>query len=468
MALNLPNRKRAAIAFVLVATTLIAGCSSWRVDKAARVATGYASHLLCDDVFITGANADTAFAERIKPLPGMGLVNWGLKRELDSSQGTVSVSVVGLFKSHARYSEGIGCIALPANESLPQVADTPDAFNASRFDINAVMTISPALNTDAQLNEVLTRHLKDAAHRTKAIVVVRDNQLIAEQYAAGYNAETPVLGFSMTKTVTNALIGILVKQGRLSLEQAAPIAAWNTEGDPRQAITIEQLLRQVSGLALPQNNSGFDITSQIMYSERNKIDAITSASLNAPPGTRWNYTDTNYLLLSRIVRDAVGGTAKDVREFVYNELFAPLGMRHARFDFDDSGTPIGSSHMLASARDWARFGGLYLNDGLAGSQRILPNDWVQRSTSPTLDTGYGAGIWTNREGLVPGWGVPWGLSNAPRDTFFARGFMGNFVVVIPSQRLVIVRLSVSHFRGDDIEGTNAIVGDVLHALRLAQ
>jgi CubicO group peptidase (beta-lactamase class C family) len=195
-----------------------------------------------------------------------------------------------------------------------------------------------------------------------------------------------------------------------------------------------------------------------------KAVAAAEASLAARPGTRWAYSDTNYVLLSRVLRDAAGGTAQDLRQFAYTQLFGPLGMRHVTIDFDTTGTPIGASHMLASARDWARFGQLYLDDGVAGGQRILPVGWVANSVTPTLATGYGAGWWTNRvEGLVPGWTVPWGLSRAPKDAFFARGYMGQFIVVIPSERMVIVRLSISHVRGDDIEETNRLVGDILAA-----
>jgi CubicO group peptidase (beta-lactamase class C family) len=166
------------------------------------------------------------------------------------------------------------------------------------------------------------------------------------------------------------------------------------------------------------------------------------------------------------VRDAVGGDTTSVRRFLREELFAPLGMRPASIDFDVTGTPLGSSFMLASARDWARLGQLYLDDGVApGGRRLLPEGWVAAAARPSLATGYGAGWWTNRvAGDVPGWHVPWGLEHAPADAFFARGFMGQYVVVVPSERLVIVRLSVSKVRGDDIEETDRIVADVRAAL----
>jgi CubicO group peptidase (beta-lactamase class C family) len=457
---SLPIIGTAATACAVVA---LSGCASWRIDKAAQVATGYASHLLCDDVFISGIDPDIAFNERVKPMPGMGLVNWGMKRQLDPARGEVSVSIIGLFKSRAQLRNGSGCISLPGGEWNITANTASGALSTTtNRESDSIST------TNERLAAALTQAVTESGppyHRTKALVVMHDGKVIAENYAAGYDANTPVLGFSMTKSVVNAFIGILVRQGRLSLDQPAPIDAWSDPSDPRHAITIEQLLRQTTGLALRQDNSGFDVTSQIMYSAVDKAGASAKAPLAVPPGTRWNYSDTNYMLLSRIVRDAVGGTANDVLQFANAELFAPLRMQHVTLDFDATGTPVGSSHMLASARDWARFGQLYLDDGIIDGRRILPEGWVHTSVTPTLATGYGAGFWTNRvPGLVAGWGVPWGLSTAPRDAFFARGFMGNFIVVLPSQRLVIVRLSVSHERGDDIEETNRVVGEILAAL----
>ncbi len=455
------------LAVALVAT--LSGCASWRVDKAAQTATGFAAQVMCDDVFVTGIDAQTAWAERVLPLPGMQLVSAGLQPQIDLPQQELTVTLAGGFESRARYREGRGCLVLPAAEAAlpePQAAALPQTV-ARLPEIAGPAVVAPPTQA---LQQALARALGDAdgppRHRTKAVVVLRDGRVLAEAYAQGYGIDTPVLGFSMSKSVTNALIGILVRQGRLALDQPAPISAWSAPGDPRRAITIEQLLRQTSGLDLPQDNSGFDASSQIMYSVGDKAAAAAAAPLAAAPGTRWAYADTNYLLLSRIVRDSVGGHADDVRAFAQRELFGPLGMRHVVIDFDATGTPVGAAHMLATPRDWARFGQLFLDDGVAGGQRILPAGWVQMSTTPTLDTGYGAGFWSNRvAGPVPGWGVPWGLPQAPRDTFFARGFMGQFIVVIPSEQLVIVRLSVSHVRGDDIGETDRLVADIRAALQ---
>ncbi len=452
------------IAFAALAVAALSGCASWRVDKAARVATGLTSHLICDDTFVSGIDPETTFTERVQPLPGMGPFSWALRRQVDTAQREVTVSMAGLFESRARHREGLGCVALPSHEVLEPA---PVALiTAQPALLPAIAGPEQVYTTQPALAAALARALSPQPHNTKAMVVLHNGRLIGETYANGYGVNTPVLGFSMAKSVTNALIGILVQQGRLSLQQAAPLPEWRELSDPRHAITIEHLLRHTSGLDLLQNNSGFDSSTQIMYSVRDKAGAAAAAPLAVPPGTRWSYADTHYVLLSRIVRDSVGGSAQDVLRFAHNELFGPLGMRHVTLDFDATGTPVGASHMLATPRDWARFGQLYLDDGVVGGRRILPIGWVAQSATPTLATGYGAGFWSNRvPGNVPGWGVPWGLASAPPDTFFARGFMGQFVVVIPSQRLVIVRMSVSHVRGDDIEETNRIVGEVLAAIR---
>ncbi len=181
------------------------------------------------------------------------------------------------------------------------------------------------------------------------------------------------------------------------------------------------------------------------------------------PGTAWNYHDGNYLILSRVIRDAVGGRAADVMQFARRELFDPLGMRNVALEFDATGTPEGSSQMFAAARDWARFGLLYLNDGVVGGCRILPEGWVRASASltPGAWAGMGAGFWTNL-GDSKGSRFRTGLG-MPRDAFYASGVLGQYVIIVPSQRLVIARFGVSGNQ-HDIEGVSRLVADVIAAL----
>ena len=253
-----------------------------------------------------------------------------------------------------------------------------------------------------------------------------------------------------------------------AVDQPAPLPALQAATDGRAGITIDHLLRQTTGQAIVQNNSGFDDNARILLLEADKAGASAAMPM-APgrqPGTLWNYTDANFLMLSRVLRDSVGASPADWQAWAQRSLLAPLGMRHTVLTLDATGTPLGASFFMASGRDWARLGQLYLDDGMAAGQRILPPGWARHAATPTLATGYGAGWWTNALGgqLVPAWGVPWGLANAPRDAFFARGLMGQYVVVVPSRGVVIVRLGSSHIAGDGIRVMDELVGDVLAAL----
>jgi hypothetical protein len=188
------------------------------------------------------------------------------------------------------------------------------------------------------------------------------------------------------------------------------------------------------------------------------------APLKAAPGTVWNYTNGNTLLLSRIVRDNAGGDAAATLAFARRELFDKLGMRHVTLEFDATGTPIGASHMLASARDWARFGLLYLNDGVVGGERLLPPGWVDYSAAATPGSerfGYAAGFWTNRgDGEGQHYRIAHGI---PADMFFARGANGQYVIIIPSQRLVVVRMGPAFTARDDMDVVARLVADVMAA-----
>ena len=192
-----------------------------------------------------------------------------------------------------------------------------------------------------------------------------------------------------------------------------------------------------------------------------------SIELATPPGNAWNYNDGNYVILSHVIRDAVGGHAADMLRFARQELFGPLGMHNVTLEFDASGNPEGSSQMLASARDWARFGMLYLDDGVVEGKRILPEGWVKYSASPTPDAwvGYGAGFWTNQG---DSFGANYRITHGwPRDAFMAKGTIGQYVIVIPSEHLVIVRLGISP-NWPDIDGMSQLIRDVIAATSAAK
>ncbi len=292
--------------------------------------------------------------------------------------------------------------------------------------------------------------------------MVHQDKVIAERYAAGIGVDTPLLGFSMTKSVVNALIGILTQQGLVTPSMPAPIPEWRAANDPRHEIEVEHLMRMTTGLDLDETNSGFDPSSQMVYLHDDMAGFAVKAAMVAAPGKRWAYSSPTTQLLARIIRDAVGGPEQTLA-FAWHELFNPLGMRNVTLEFDGAGTLQGSSYMLASARDWARFGLLYLNDGVVGGRRLLHADWVDFSAAATLDTDYGAGFWTNRSEheharARVGMGIP-------RDAFFASGDLGQRIVIIPSQHLVIVRLGDSVDPTGDMRGLGRLVQEVIAAIQ---
>ena len=446
------------------------GCADWAPSRALQVASGFNSQLVCIDHFVTGIPAAQSHAQRVATHQGMGWVDWAMRTEVDAQRQQVATTVAGGFGSLAQFRPDLGCQLIepggPA-DARPAVSTVATATSPLRA--------APALRLPAAATDPVLARALDAAfvethdgpqHRSLAVLVLRDGELVAERYADGITAAAPILGFSASKSLLHALLGRAVQLGLLAPDGPAPIAAWAAPGDPRGAITTEQLLRQTSGLDIEWDASGFGQSSRMLFIERDKAGFAAARGLAHAPGSHWRYTDANYMLASRLLRDAVGGSAADVLAFARRELFEPLGMSGVTLAFDGTGTPMGAAMFSATARDWARLGQLYLDDGVVAGQRLLPANWVAAARRPTLATAYGAGWWTNVRGaeLHPDWGVPWGFAQAPRDAFFARGFMGQFVVVLPTQRLVLVRLGVSQQHGDDIEWVDRWLGGVLAAL----
>jgi CubicO group peptidase (beta-lactamase class C family) len=434
-------------------------------ERAIRVATGVVAHNVCSKSFVSGLDPQTVFNETMDRA-GLRRLRWGMNYHLDPTAQTVDASLNGLFGSHAVFHEGLGCVlehgskqpyVLRSDFAALKTPKTPPLLG----EIAGPAVAEPA---DPGLKAALDHAFEEPAEppfrRTKAVVVVQDGHVIAERYAAGIGVDTQLLGFSMTKSVINALLGILTVQGVVTPSFPAPVPEWRAASDPRHEIEVEHLMRMTTGLALDETNSGFDPSSQAVYLHNDMAGFAVKARMIAPPGKRWHYSSATTEILARIIRDSVGGPERTLA-FAWRELFNPLGMRNVTLEFDGTGTLQGSTYMLASARDWARFGLLYLNDGVIGGRRILQEDWVGFSASATLDTDYGAGFWTNRSEHANARGrVRLGI---PRDAFFASGDLGQRVVIIPSQHLVVVRLGDSVDPTGDIRGLARLVKEVIAA-----
>jgi CubicO group peptidase (beta-lactamase class C family) len=460
------RRRVTGLALAAILAALLVSAAIFRPDRAIRVATGLVAHNICSKAFVSGLDPETVFSETAERA-GIRRLRWGLSYHLDRTGQFVEASFAGRFGSRAAFHEGFGCVVLHGPDAKPYLLKNDVAALKTPKDppllpeIAGGAIVEPA---DPNLKAVLDHAFEEPAtppfRRTKAVVVVHEGVVIAERYADGIGIETPLLGFSMTKSMVNALLGVLTQQGRISPSLPAPVPEWRAATDPRREIEVEHLMRMTTGLALDETNSGFDPSSQMVYLRDDMAGFAAQAAVIAAPGTRWAYSSPSTQILARIIRDIVGGPEQTLA-FAWRELFNPLGMRDVTLEFDVTGTLQGTSYMLASARDWARLGLLYLNDGMIGGRRILHEDWVDFSASATLDTDYAAGFWTNRsEHEHAKARVRLGI---PRDAFFASGDLGQRIVVLPSQRLVIVRLGDSVDPTGDIRGLGRLVKEVIEA-----
>ena len=300
--------------------------------------------------------------------------------------------------------------------------------------------------------------------RTRALLVVQGGRIIAERYSDGITKDTRLQSWSMSKSFLHAAVGIAIADGKIDPAAPAPVPEWRDKSDPRHVITIRQLAQMTSGLEFTESYSDPSGEAMQMLFGAGRGDvghaAANLASVHAP-GTYWFYSSGSANIISRSLRDALGGRVQ-YRDFLRSRLFAPLGITSAVPEFDASGTWIGSSYVHATARDFARFGLLYLRGGMWDGKQILPRQWIDVARTPTLASkgAYGALFWLNAPD--PDTGAPAIDAALPTDMFMARGFGGQFIAVVPSRDAIIVMLNVAYT--GDTKPIIALVADVLKAL----
>ena len=408
-------------------------------------ASGFAAHTFCSNLFIAGREYEDIEANDLT----------STQRLLTRSrvEGSSVVTKFGIwpanYTSIAVYRPGLGCAQL-AGETMAEL-EGPDMLERDMPAVLPPALAWPEVRSNPEgvdielLSAALDRAFTDSEanyeerQNTRAVVIFHKDELIAERYAEGFDHATPLNSWSMTKSATSALIGILVGQSRIDLKAQAPIESWRLPGDPRSQVTVEQILQMTSGLDF---NEGYesDPISDVNRMLMNTRDLPTFAAtfpLSAKPGERWSYQTANPVLLGKIIRDTIGPD-EEYYHFAQRELFNKLGIRDSYYQADGSGTYVGGAFLFGTARDWARFGLLYLNDGIVNGDRILPEGWVEYSRTPSkasLDSrAYGAQFWLNHDSkkqMMPG---------IPEDAYAARGHYGQSVFIIPSRDLVVVRM----------------------------
>jgi len=453
------NWTKPLLLFVPCLMLTTAGCA--QITSLFDIAAGASASLLCSNVFISERTVESVLEQEACldcRMPGVGaLADQFLTCDVDSLEKSVTCDLFYV-KRKSIFREHLGCTLLygrsdgeiAASEAEVRAQDSsglipfPPGQESLPWPTGDVLSgdIPPEVDL-VQLESVLDEAFSEPdpgnLRRTRGVVVVYDGQLVKERYAEdeGFSTHTPHYGWSMTKSVTSALIGIRMDQlVGLDIYDPAPVAEWGDPLDPRHAITTDQLLRMSSGLVFDEDyGSPFSDVPMILYG--NILDRPAYAAnkpLLADPDTLWQYSSGTSAILSGIIRSTFP-TLAEYFAFPRRELFDRIGMRSAFIEVDQIGNFLGGSHMWATPRDWARFGLLCLQDGVWEGERILPEGWVEYVTTPTPthpNDSYGAQFWLNvGQNNYP---------SLPEDLFACEGHDRQRVTVIPSRNLVIVRV----------------------------
>jgi CubicO group peptidase (beta-lactamase class C family) len=432
------------------------------------IISGFDAKQVCTCIFVSGRTKASIDTAEMSEYP-FNLA----KYEISMQDSSVTASVFGFAKRKAIYRKGIGCTLInDLTEAQvrsqvfsipPPIAINPDSVLFPLGDkIND--TIPPGIDItklNAAVNAAFTESVPNKKQRTRAVLVVYDGKLVAEKYASGFTKNTRMYGWSMAKSLGSALIGTLVQQGKLDIKQPAPVPEWSNANDPRHAITIEDLLHQMSGLDFLEDYTEASDVTNMLYKKGDMAAFAADHSLAHQPGAVFNYSSGNSNILSGIIRQTVGG--KNYAAYPFSALFYKIGMYNSLFEPDASGTYVNSSYINATARDYTRFGLLYYHDGVWNGERILPEDWVHQTvTSPSSNKlkNYGYQFWLN--GINSHNPTKREFPDVPADMFYCDGFADQGIFIIPSKKLVIVRLGLTLDKSFD---TNAFLKSIIEAVQ---
>ena len=416
--------------------------------------SGFAK-IMCSAVFITGLDPDFA-AENVgyftSPYAERAKVG---KPVIDRATKTVHITLPSGITRTAKYLGSQGCVTLPIGQSsvnftpVTGMSGLPDP-STQRWPMGDVLAEGP-LPTEinaAKLKQAVNAAFEPAEAMTAAFVVTWRGWLAAERYGEGLTARTPLEGWSMGKSLTATLLGILIKQGVYELSQPAPIPEWQTPGDPRAKIRIADILHMSSGLRIkaPQDPDYHPSGPypDHLYLYTGSVDSFHYAAtrpLQWPPNTVGRYHNTDPVLINYLIRLGVEKRGEEYLSFPHRALFDKLGIRTMVIETDPFGNFLGQGYELASGRDWARLGNLYLQDGVWNDERILPEGYAKfvSTLAPAWEADkrpiYGGFFWINGDGRFP----------VPRDAYYMAGAGGQTTLIIPSHDLVVVRLG--HFKG---------------------
>jgi hypothetical protein len=366
------------------------------------------------------------------------------------SENFVTSSVFGLQKRKAIYRKGLGSLLidddfevskpyLVPNRLQPKI-DLPYPFGTNEPHDSTFSEVNYQ-----QLNKAVARAFdknNTVAKRTRSVVILYKNHLIAEKYDKDFDKNSKILGWSMTKSITATYFGILRYQKKININNPAPIYEW--KNDERSKITIDNLLQMNSGLEWEERYDKICDATKMLFNSKDMGQVQLKKSLTGQPNQSWNYSSGTSNLLSKVLRKQFT-SHQEYLDFWYASLIDKIGMYSMIVETDMTGTYVGSSYAWATTRDWAKFGTLYLNSGNWNGEQLFDASWIKYISTPTSTSKgrYGGHFWLNSSGKYP---------DAPRDLYYASGFQGQKIFIIPSRDLVIVRMGLTDDEAFDFNG----------------
>ena len=436
-------KKALRILGALLLAAILGGCIY--LDSLMPIITGYGAKNMASAVFVSGRNADEVKALDLN----FSFIKFD-KFKIDYENKTVTSRFLWR-KATALYREGYGVTLLrgvKADELRAQTYPLP-------YETAPVEPLPAGDSATAARMEVIAKALVDDRSfngHPFAFVVLHKGAVVAERYDKGISPDTKLLSWSMGKSFTNALVGIMAKDGLVDIYAPMDIPEWRNDG--RKAITLNDLMQMQSGLKWNEDYGARSDVNLMLHREKDMGLFTIHKPLAYEPGTHWYYSSGSTNVTMRYLR-GMFASDEEFLSYIRERLFVPLGIRNAVFEPDVSGTPVGSSYLYVTAMDFARFGQLFLDDGCVGGERILPEGWVAYSTTPASDSqgGYGSCFWLNRSRACP---------DAPEDMFSCQGHDGQEIYIIPSKELVVVVLGYSP-KPDRVIDFNGLLKEIILA-----
>ncbi len=402
-----------------------------------RVGDGYAAKIVCSNVFLAKRDAEEVLRLDVQA-PGHPLLRL-VRVDVDRERATVTARFLGfLAPVEAVYRPGYGCAVAPGDDPAAARAEV-SAIPALAKESTTVPQgeMADAISVDPGLQAILSDEAL-AGPQMRAIVVVKDGKIVGETYGDGFDRDTPLLGWSMAKTVNAAIIGRLMEEGRMHFSDSGLLPEW--KGDERAEITLAELMAMESGLEFNENYGDVSDVTRMIYLEPDMAGFAARKPLEKTPGAGFRYSTGNSVLLSRIWMNRFADPSEALA-YPRQALFDPLGMESAVLEVDAHGTFVGGSYLYATARDWARFGQLLLQDGIWNGTRLLPEEFMAAMRTPSA---HSDGRYTQAQAWLTGPDGSRSEANGlPADVFWAQGHDGQTMAIVPSQNLVVVRLGLT-------------------------